>query len=160
MTSLPYDVVPDIMSYIDDQTFLTHHYNLVIRSPRLEKRRDQLLEERTRGRVEKICTDLSLDDAPDLLSAHNDDEKSQILCWMIEDMAWQLIPYKQKPVYIYRRDLRKKIVTSNLVVCARESRFVPSKVKENTYVDATYRLRPHLRSFLRKNHFSVLALIY
>ena len=159
MTSLPHDVIPDIMSYIDDQTFLTHHYNLVIRSPRLEKRRDQLLEERTRGRLEKICTDLSLD-APDLLSAHNDDEKSQILCWMIEDMAWQLIPYKQKPVYIYKRDLRRKIVTSNLIVCARESRFVPSKIKKNFHVDATYRLRPPQRSFLRKKHFGVLALIY
>ena len=159
MTALPHDVIPDIMSYIDDQTFLTHHYNLVIRSPRLEKRREQLLEERTRGRVEKICTDLSLD-APDLLSARNDDEKSQILYWLIEDMAWQLIPYKQKPVYIYKHDLRTRIVTSNLMVCARENRFVPSKIKENSHVDATYRLRPLQRNFLRKQHFDVLALIY
>ena len=159
MTSLPHDVIPDIMSYIDDQTFLTHHYNLVIRSPRLEKRRDQLLEERTRGRLEKICTDLSLD-APDLLSAHNDDEKSQILCWMIEDMAWQLIPYKQKPVYMYKRDLRTRIVTSNLMACARENRFVPSKIKEDFHVDATYRLRPLQRNFLRKKHLNLLALIY
>lgn len=159
MIAIPYDIIPDIMSYIDDQTFLNHHYNLVIRSRRLEKRRDQLLEERTLGRLEKICTDLSLD-APDLLTGRNDDEKSQILLWMIEDLAWQLIPYKQTPVYKYRRDLRRKIVTSNLIVCARESRFVPSKIKENFHVDATYRLRPHQRSFLRKNHFGVLALIY
>ena len=159
MIGLPHDVIPLIMDYIDDQTFLSHQYNLVIRSLQLEKRRDQLLEERTRGRLEKICSDLYLD-VPDLLSGRNDDEKSQMLFWMIEDMAWQLIPYKQKSVYIYKRDLRRKIVTSNLIVCARESRFVPSTIKKNFHVDATYRLRPPQRSFLRKKHLGVLALIY
>ena len=159
MIGLPHDVIPLIMSYIDDQTFLSHNYNLVIRSPRLEKRRKQLLERRTRGRLEKICIDLSLD-IPHLLNGRNDDEKSQMLSWIIDDMANQLIPYKKKHMYIYKRDLRMKIVTSNLMLCARERRFVPSKIKENIHVDATYRLRPFQRNFLRKNHLSLLALIY
>jgi len=159
MFGLPHDVIPLIMSYIDDQTFLSHNYNLVIRSPRLEKRREQLLERRTRGRLEKICLDLSLD-IPDLLNGRNDDEKSQMLSWIIDDMAYQLIPYKQKQIYIYKRDLRKKTVISNLKSCAIHGEFVPSKIKKNFYVDATYRLRPPQRNFLRKNHFGVLALIY
>ena len=159
MTSLPHDVIPDIMSYIDDQTFLTHHYNLVIRSPRLEKHRQQILQHRTRGRLEKVCSQLIID-MPDLLNAQDYNNKIEIFNWIIEDLVWGLIPYKEKFVYLYKRTLCEKIITSNLILSSTENRFVPSIMKKNLYVDATYRLQIHTRNFLRKNHFGVLALIY
>lgn len=159
MIGLPHDVILQIMDCIDDQTFLSHQYNLVVRMPQLEERRDQLLEERTRGRVEKICSDFT-SYTSELVDAENDDKKSQILYWMIEDLAWQLIPYKEKPVYLYRRLQRTKTPISNLVKCSIENTFVATIIKENMSVDATYRLRPFHRNYLRKNHIGVLALIY
>jgi hypothetical protein len=168
MSTLHYDVILNIISYIDDKTFLSHQYSLVLLSPQLEERRRQLLENRTRGRVENACSDL-IADVRMFINTGNINEKRQLLLWIIEELVRSLISYKKMTMYgyiedlldnRYKRDIQQKTVISNLKLCVKEGRFVPSIIKEAYPVDATYRLRSFQRRFLRKNHYGVLALIY